>query len=209
MDSRIGDKFLFPGPGFGGSCFQKDILNLVYLCEYYNLHEVAAYWEQVININNWQKDRIFKLIVMKLFGTVFEKKLAILGFSFKANTNDTRNSASIKICKNLINEGALLSIYDPKVENNQIDKDLNLPLRETNSKNNIQWMRADTIEIAAEDCHALIILTEWEEFKNISWDKIIEKMKRPAWIFDARSVIDVLDAENAGFNVWQIGNYSS
>ena len=102
MDNRIGDKFITPGPGFGGSCFQKDILNLVYLCQHYNLNKVAKYWEEVININEWQKDRISKLIVTSLFGTVSEKKLSILGFYFKANTNDTRNSASIKICQNLI-----------------------------------------------------------------------------------------------------------
>ena len=209
MDSRIGNKFLLPGPGFGGSCFQKDILNLVYLCEYYNLHEVAAYWEEVVNINNWQKDRIFKLIVLKLFGTVFEKKLAIFGFSFKANTNDTRNSASIKICKNLIDEGAILSIYDPKVDNNQIEKDLNLSFKETSSKKKMLWSRANSIQSAVEDCHAVIILTEWEEFKNISWTNLIKKMKRPAWIFDTRSVVDVLKAEQAGFNIWQIGNYMS
>ena len=209
MDSRIGKKFLLPGPGFGGSCFQKDILNLVYLCEYYNLHEVAAYWEEVVNINNWQKDRIFKLIVLKLFGTVFEKKLAILGFSFKANTNDTRNSASIEICKNLINEGAILSIYDPKVDKNQIDKDLNLPLNQKIAKKKMLWSRADSIQSAVEDCHAVIILTEWEEFKNISWTKLIKNMKRPAWIFDTRSVVNVLKAEEAGFNIWQIGNYTS
>jgi len=209
MDSRIGNKFLFPGPGFGGSCFQKDILNLVYLCEYYNLHEVAAYWEEVVNINNWQKDRIFKLIVLKLFGTVFGKKLAIFGFSFKANTNDTRNSASIKICRNLIDEGAILSIYDPKVDNNQIEKDLNLSINETSSREKMLWSRANSIQSAVEDCHAVIILTEWEEFKNISWTKLIKKMKRPAWIFDTRSVVDVLKAEQAGFNIWQIGNYTS
>ena len=209
MDSRIGKKFLLPGPGFGGSCFQKDILNLVYLCEYYNLNEVAAYWEGVIKINDWQKNRIFKIIVIKLFGTVFKKKLAILGFSFKANTNDTRNSASIQICKNLIEEGAILSIYDPKVDRNQIDKDLNLPFHETNLKKNIQWTKTDSVQDAVKDCHAIIILTEWEEFDKIDWGSLIKKMKRPAWIFDTRSVVDVSKAEKAGFNVWQIGNYAN
>ena len=124
LDNRIGSKFLSPGPGFGGSCFQKDILNLVYLCEYYNLNQIARYWEQVVIINNWQKDRISKLIVNSLFGTVSNKKLAILGFAFKANTNDTRNSPSIKICKDLLDEGAILSIYDPKVGEKQIKNDL-------------------------------------------------------------------------------------
>ena len=209
MDSRIGNKFLLPGPGFGGSCFQKDILNLVYLCEYYNLHEVAEYWQGVININNWQKDRIFKLIVLKLFGTVHEKKLAILGFSFKANTNDTRNSASIQICKNLIDEGAILSIFDPKVDSNQIEQDLNLSCHETNSKRNKQWSRTDSVLNAIKDCHAIIILTEWEQFQEISWKSLIKNMKRPAWIFDTRSIVNVSKAEQAGFNVWQVGNHTN
>ena len=126
LDKRIGQEFLCAGPGFGGSCFQKDILNLVYLCEFYNLKEVAEYWEQVISLNNWQKDRISKLIVNTLFGTVSGKRIAVLGFSFKANTNDTRNSPSIKICKDLIEDGALLSIYDPKVSQLQIEKDLGI-----------------------------------------------------------------------------------
>ena len=99
FDSRIGNKFLSPGPGFGGSCFKKDILNLIYLCNYYGLNEVAKYWEQVININNWQQDRIYKTVVDKLFGTVYKKKIIILGFSFKADTNDTRESSSISISK--------------------------------------------------------------------------------------------------------------
>ena len=124
MDSRIGSKFLEPGPGFGGSCFQKDILNLVYLCNFYNLEEVANYWQSVLDINNWQKLRISKIIVNYLFGNVSGKKIAILGFAFKANTNDTRQSPSISICKDLIEEGAHLSIYDPKVEKYKIEKDL-------------------------------------------------------------------------------------
>ena len=207
MDSRIGNKFISPGPGFGGSCFQKDILNLVYLCEYYNLFEASKYWEEVIKINNWQKDRIFKVIVTSLFGTVAEKKLAILGFSFKADTNDTRNSASIKICMNLLEEGAILSIYDPKVEQMQIKKDFQSSsiYYKTEIKEE-QWVKANSIEKAIQDSHAVIILTEWKEFENINWDKIIQKMNRPAWIFDARSIVDVEKAEKAGFHVWQIGN---
>ena len=115
MDKRIGSRFLNAGPGFGGSCFQKDILNLVYLCNFYNLREVAEYWEKVIDINSWQKERISKIVVEKLFGTLTNKKIGILGFSFKANTNDTRESPAIEICKNLLEEGAKLQIYDPKV----------------------------------------------------------------------------------------------
>ena len=206
LDSRIGSKFLNPGPGFGGSCFQKDILNLVYLCEHYNLHEVARYWEQVLTINNWQKDRISKLIVNSLFGTVSNKKLAILGFAFKANTNDTRNSASIKICKDLIEEGAILSIYDPKVNKRQIEKDLGIKSVELfEDKEKEIWINSESLDQAIQDSHAIIILTEWSEFKEIKWENFFKKMSRPAWIFDTRSIVNVELMKKAGFNVWQIG----
>ena len=209
MDNRIGNKFLNPGPGFGGSCFQKDILNLVYLCEYYNLNEVAKYWEQVLTINNWQKDRISKVIVNSLFGTVSDKKLAILGFSFKANTNDTRNSACIKICKDLLEEGAFLSIYDPKVSKRQIEEDLGSQSENSLTEvNDSIWSYADSIEKAINDSHAIIILTDWSEFKDLKWNLLFKKMKRPAWIFDTRYIINVKYLEKIGFNVWQIGNYS-
>ena len=124
-DSRIGNQFLSPGPGFGGSCFKKDILNLVYLSKYYGLYEVADYWEQIIKLNSWQQKRISKLIVEKLFGTVSRKKIAILGFAFKSNTNDTRESPAISIVEDLIENGAEIHIHDPKVTKEQIKKDLN------------------------------------------------------------------------------------
>ena len=169
---------------------------------------MARYWEQVIYINNWQKDRIAKLIVNSLFGTVSEKKLTILGFAFKANTNDTRNSASIDICRDLLEEGAILSIYDPKVDSEQIIKDLNINsggLVSNNDKNSCIF--ADSIEGALKNSHAVIILTEWKEFEDIEWANLISDMNKPAWIFDTRSVIDVEKAKDAGFDVWQIGNY--
>jgi hypothetical protein len=123
-DSRIGAKFLKAGPGFGGSCFQKDILNLVYLCRHYGLSEVAAYWESVVNLNAWQQHRISALLVHRLFGTVTGKRIAVLGFAFKADTNDTRESPAIRICRDLLEEGAQLVIVDPKVSAAQIAKDL-------------------------------------------------------------------------------------
>ena len=126
MDKRIGNEFLNPGPGFGGSCFKKDILNLVYLSNYFGLPEVANFWESVVHLNTWHQHRISKLIVQKLFGTLSNKKIIILGFAFKANTNDTRESAAITICKNLLNEGASLVIHDPKVSACQIENDLNI-----------------------------------------------------------------------------------
>ena len=158
-------------------------------------------------LNNWQKDRISKLIVNSLFGTVAEKKLAVLGFAFKANTNDTRNSPCIKICKDLIEEGAFLSIYDPKVVKDQIERDLRISNAEEFLDNG-NFIRVDSIESAIDGSYAAIILTEWEEFKQAKWDLLFKKMKRPAWIFDTRSMIDVRMAEEIGFNVWQIGNSS-
>ena len=209
MDRRIGDRFLDSGPGFGGSCFEKDILNLVYLCEHYNLNEVARYWEQVLSINNWQKKRISRIIVNSLFGTVSSKKLAILGFAFKANTNDTRNSASIKICKDLIEEGAILSIYDPEVSKNQIERDLGIPpLDLLEDKEKEIWINAESLDTAIQDTHAIIILTEWSEFKELNWENLFKKIARPAWIFDTRSIINVKLAKKAGFNVWQVGNFT-
>ena len=126
-DSRIGEKFLQAGPGFGGSCFQKDILNLVYLCRHYGLEEVAAYWEQVVTLNHWQQQRIARLVISKLFGTVSGKRIGVLGFAFKANTNDTRESPAIRICRDLLEEGAVLQIVDPKVSESQMARDLGQP----------------------------------------------------------------------------------
>ncbi len=210
MDKRIGSKFLNPGPGFGGSCFQKDILNLVYLCNYYKLEEVANYWQGVLNINNWQKSRISKVIVNYLFGNISGKKITILGFAFKANTNDTRQSPCISICKDLLEEGAHLSIYDPKVENYKIDNDLK-DLKTENqdyveNEENRVWINYPSVEQAASESDAIVILTEWEEFSQIDWEKIIKLMRRPAWIFDTRACIDYDKAKRAGFNIWHIGN---
>jgi len=202
MDNRIGQKFLKAGPGFGGSCFQKDILNLVYLCEYYKLDDVANYWQGVVDINNWQKSRISKLILNYLFGNVSGKKITILGFAFKANTNDTRQSPSIQICKDLLLEGAEISIYDPKVEKDKIEDDLKFVSYQVETK----WSRKDSIEEASKDSDAIVVLTEWEEFYNINWDFIYTIMRKPAWVFDTRSCINYQKANKAGFNVWTLGN---
>lgn len=115
LDSRIGSKFLQASVGFGGSCFQKDILNLVYICEGLNLPEVAAYWQQVIDMNEYQKSRFSAKVVESLFNTVTDKRIAMLGFAFKKNTGDTRESPAIHVAKTLLDEGAVLHIYDPKV----------------------------------------------------------------------------------------------
>ena len=207
MDKRIGQFFLNSGPGFGGSCFKKDILNLVYICNHYGLKEVSQYWEKVIEINDWQKKRISKIFVEKLFGTISGKKIAIFGFSFKANTNDTRESPSISICKDLLEEGARIFVYDPQVSCKQIEVELNI--LESNQKeshySNGFWSFANSTYEAAENADAILILTEWDEFKYLDFERLSKIMRRPSWVFDTRSIINIKDAENNGINVWNLG----
>tara|TARA_B100000401_G_C52757138_1_gene696286 strand:- start:189 stop:1391 length:1203 start_codon:yes stop_codon:yes gene_type:complete len=215
-DSRIGSKFLNAGPGFGGSCFKKDILNLVYLSRYFGLPEVADFWEGVVKLNSWHQHRISKLVVQKLFGTVTGKKILILGFAFKANTNDTRESASIKICKDLIEEGALLFIHDPKVSSKQIKADLQIDediYLKSKSESQIThaeggWCAIETITSSIDNADAIVILTEWKEYFDIDWETIATKMRRPAWIFDARSVLKDENISNFGLNFWRVGDGS-
>ena len=209
-DTRIGSKFLDSGPGFGGSCFKKDILNLVYLSGYFGLPEVANFWEEVVRLNNWHQHRISQLIVKKLFGTVTSKKICILGFAFKANTNDTRESSAINICKDLLDEGAFLKINDPKVEKSQISKDLNIPPFDEvkNSTSNSlegKWCFVNDIEKAIEDTDAVVVLTEWEQYSEINWEKVSKTMRKPSWLFDARSITNVKDVNSCNLNVWRIG----
>ena len=199
-DSRIGKKFLNSGPGFGGSCFKKDILNLVYLSRYYGLNEVADYWEQVVKINLWQQRRISSLVIRNLFGTLSNKKLAIFGFSFKANTNDTRESPSINISKDLLQEGAKLNFYDPKVNEKQILNEF----VEIIDKENV--LVSENAIKAVEGVDAILVLTEWEEFKNLEWDTIFKFMRKPAWVFDSRNCLNKEALIRIGFKVWSLGN---
>ncbi len=199
-DSRIGSKFLKSGPGFGGSCFKKDILNLVYLCRYYGLNEVADYWEKVVDINLWQQSRISSLVIRNLFGTLSKKKLAVFGFSFKANTNDTRESPSINISKNLLQEGAKLCIYDPKVNPDKILSEFDGILDDDNV------FVYDSTKKAAQGSDAIILLTDWDEFKSLDWKSIFEVMRKPAWIFDSRVFLDKQYLKNIGFKVWSLGS---
>ncbi len=199
-DSRIGQKFLNSGPGFGGSCFKKDILNLVYLCKYYGLSEVSDYWEQVVKINSWQQERISSIIIKNLFGTLVDKRLAIYGFSFKANTNDTRESPSISIAKNLLNEGVELNFYDPRVKKDQIIREF----LEEEYKEKI--FVCDSALSAAEGTDAILVLTEWEDFKFLEWDNIYQIMRKPAWVFDSRIFLDSNKLKNIGFNLWTLGS---
>ena len=198
-DTRIGEKFLQAGPGFGGSCFKKDILNLVYLSRYYGLDEVADYWEQVVKINLWQQNRISLLIIRKLFGTLTNKKIGIFGFSFKANTNDIRESPSINISKILLQEGVKINFYDPKVEEEQILLEFN----ENTYKDNITISK--TALEAAKGADAILVLTEWKEFKELDWRRIYELMRKPAWVFDSRIFLDIKKLLDIGFKVWTLG----
>ena len=202
-DSRIGSKFLKAGPGFGGSCFKKDILNLIYLCKFYGLQEVAEYWEGVLNINSWTQNRISKAVVQKLFGTVSGKKIAILGFAFKADTNDTRESSAISICRNLIEEGANLWIYDPKVNPKQIEIDLDIP--SSNKVSISSWNTSKSIIEASRDSDAIVVLTDWEQFKYVDWEEISSVMRSPSWLIDTRNIVNHEYAISSGLKVWRIG----
>jgi UDPglucose 6-dehydrogenase len=207
LDSRIGSKFLTPSPGFGGSCFQKDILNLIYLCEFYKLDEVAKYWQGVIDINRWQKTRISKLIINKLFGNVSGKRIAILGFAFKSNTNDIRNSPAIDICDDLLEEGSYLAIYDPKVKIEQINDALKHKLNSVKNPDETRKLNIySSINDVFNDCDAIVVLTEWEEFSKINWEKCSKVMRKPSWIFDTRSCVNQKEVIKAGFNFWRIGS---
>ena len=204
-DSRIGPKFLSAGPGFGGSCFQKDILNLVYLCRHFGLPEVADYWESVVHLNTWQQHRIARLVVEKLFGTVTGKRLAVLGFAFKANTNDSREAPAIRVCADLLEEGAHLAIHDPKVATGQMARDLkqdeSVVLDSSGS-----WCRPESIEAAVAGADAVLILTEWEQYRQLKWADLASRMRRPAWVFDARAVTESLQVKAAGLSLWKVGD---
>ncbi|KAF3687644.1 UDP-glucose 6-dehydrogenase [Channa argus] len=209
MDQRIGNKFLKASVGFGGSCFQKDVLNLVYLCEALNLPEVASYWQQVIDMNEYQRRRFACRIIDCLFNTVTGKKIALLGFSFKKDTGDTRESSSIYISKYLMDEGAKLFIYDPKVLKEQIIHDLSQPnISEDNPErvSELVTVTSDPYE-ACQSAHALVICTEWDMFKELDYEKIYKKMLKPAFIFDGRRVLDHLHPhlQNIGFQIETIG----
>ncbi len=208
LDSRIGNKFLNAGPGFGGSCFKKDILNLVYLCRYFDLDEVANYWEQIVQINNWQQTRIYEKIVEKLFRNLSGKRIAILGFAFKANTNDTRESPAIQIASNLLEEGSILQIHDPKVSKDQISNSLevyhdNNKLDKSNLNDN--WILKDTIEDAVINTDAVLILTEWDIYREINWVRISKLMRPPSWVFDTRLITNPQKVRDAGLNLWRLG----
>ena len=198
-DSRIGPKFLRASVGFGGSCFQKDILNLVYLCEHFGLPEVAAYWNSVIEMNDYQKRRFGQRILATMFNTVSDKKIAVLGFAFKKDTNDTRESAAIYICKDLLEEQAKIAIYDPKVSESQIRKDLEIEM------NDESVTICKDSYTAAKDAHAVLILTEWDEFKQLDFQKMYDQMQKPAFLFDGRNLLELSALRKIGYQAYGVG----
>jgi UDPglucose 6-dehydrogenase len=212
MDSRIGPKFLKASVGFGGSCFQKDILNLVYLCRHFNLPEVADYWEQVIIINDYQKNRFAQNIINTLFNTVSGKKIAMLGWAFKKDTNDSRESASIYVANNLLLDNAEIHVYDPKVSEARIIDDLvylNSQLEDSNSLSEKEIKERVVVHknpySATQEAHATLVMTEWDEFKTYDWQKIFDQMLKPAFLFDGRLVLDGDKLKKIGFKFYQIG----
>ncbi|MCM0668686.1 UDP-glucose 6-dehydrogenase [Flavobacterium tyrosinilyticum] len=199
MDSRIGPKFLKASVGFGGSCFQKDILNLVYIAKSYGLNEVADYWEQVIIMNDHQKRRFSNKIVQTLYNTVADKKITFLGWAFKKDTNDTRESAAIYVADDLINEQAKISVFDPKVSKTKMLSDLDY-LETRENKNNLDALSVfDNAYDACKDAHAIAILTEWDEFTTYDWKRIYDSMHKPAFIFDGRNILNAKQLESIGF----------
>ena len=211
QDKRIGPYFLKSSVGFGGSCFQKDILNLVYISNHYGLHEVAEYWLQVLKINDYQRNRFSENIISNLFNTVSDKKITLFGWAFKKNTNDTRESAAIYIADKLIEDGAVINVYDPKVTKNQIFKDLeSLWLSKGYSNESISKLIQsvfvyDKYLESVFESHAIAVITEWDEFKLFDWNNIFNRMLKPAFIFDGRNILDQEALSNIGFKTYSIG----
>jgi UDPglucose 6-dehydrogenase len=195
-DSRVGPKFLKASIGFGGSCFKKDILNLVYLCEHYGLNEVAEYWNQVVEMNQYQEERFFHKMVAAMFRTIAGKRIAIFGVAFKANTGDTRNSPALSICRHLVAEQADVVVTDPRaLDNARTDLgDLEDKVR----------FEPDPYK-AAEGAHAVAVLTEWQAYTELDYERILKGMAEPAFLFDGRNLLDHRKLHEMGFNVYPIG----
>ncbi len=208
MDSRIGNKFLKASVGFGGSCFQKDILNLVYIAKTYGLDEVADYWEQVIIMNEHQKQRFSDNIVSTLYNTVSGKKITFFGWAFKKDTNDTRESAAIKVADNLLSEQACIEVYDPKVTEERMYADLEYLNTRSDNENRILLKVQNDPYKASKDSHAIAVLTEWDEFKTYDWQQIYDNMNKPAFVFDGRGILDIKALEKIGFVCYKIGSGS-
>jgi len=210
-DPRIGNKFLKASVGYGGSCFQKDILNLVYICESFGLKEVADYWHQVVLMNDYQKRRFSHKIVRAMFNTITGKKIAIFGFAFKKDTGDTRESSAAYVMKDLIDERANLAVYDPQVTRDQMfmefDYTLNINEHTVHGLHKMIENVPSAIE-AATGAHAIALMTEWDEFVALDYQKIYELMSKPAFIFDGRNILPHDELRKIGFEVYAIGKPS-
>merc|ERR1712115_176918 len=207
-DDRIGKRFLQASIGFGGSCFQKDILNLVYLCETYGLTECAEYWNQVIVMNNYQKKRFTEKMVSKMLNTVTGKKIAIFGYAFKKDTGDVRETPAMFVVKDLVEEKAKIYVYDPQVKREDMwsGMDYTCGLNVTNTPHLQEAIKTSLCPYeAAKNSHAIAILTEWDEFKTYDYEKIYESMAKPAFIFDGRNILDHVALRKIGFEVHGIG----
>merc|ERR1712084_115359 len=201
-DSRIGPKFLGASVGFGGSCFQKDILNLVYICESEGLHEVAKYWQMVVDMNEHQKSAFTSKIISSLFNTVTNKKIAVLGFAFKKDTGDVRETPAVTVCNMLMQDGASVHVYDPKVKKEDAMAEFkyhNMAVDES------RFHFCNSPLEAVDGAHALVVLTEWDEFKQYPYDAFYAKMMKPAFLFDGRGILDHTGLEDLGFEVHAIG----
>lgn len=206
-DPRIGSQFLNASVGFGGSCFQKDILNLVYLCETYGLHEVAEYWRGVVTMNEYQKSRFSSMMVRCMFNTVTGKKVAIFGFAFKKDTGDVRETPAAHVVSKMLAEGALVSIFDPKVKSIEMMEELKY--QGMNDSDFPGYHKLLTLEKgpyeAAKGSHGIAILTEWDEFTTYDYTKIYNSMLKPAFLFDGRNILDHQKLRDIGFRVYAIG----
>merc|ERR1712241_301501 len=201
-DSRIGPKFLGASVGFGGSCFQKDIINLVYICESEGLHEVAKYWQMVVDMNEHQKATFAEKIISTLFNTVTHKKIAVFGFAFKKDTGDVRETPAVTVCNMLLQDGANVTVYDPKVEKEDALTEFKYHGMQVDEK---RFLFSRTAQEAVDGAHALVVLTEWDEFKQSPYDAFYAKMMKPAFLFDGRSILDHTGLEDLGFEVHAIG----
>merc|ERR1712241_1184155 len=201
-DSRIGSKFLGASVGFGGSCFQKDILNLVYICESEGLPEVAKYWQSVVDMNEHQKTSFTNKIISSLFNTVTNKKIAVFGFAFKKDTGDVRETPAVLVTKMLMDDGAIVHVYDPKVKKDDAMSEFKYHNMEVNES---RLIFSKTPEEAVHDAHAIVVLTEWDEFKTYQYQDFYGKMLKPAFMFDGRGILNHQELEDIGFEVHAIG----
>jgi len=209
MDPRIGNRFLSASVGFGGSCFQKDILNLVYLCESFGLTEVAAYWQSVVDMNDYQKTRFVQNMVRTMFNTITGKKIGLLGFAFKKDTGDVRETAAAYICKHLIDEQSDIHIYDPKVKKEDLLREMKYTCGvDEETCNKYITMHTDPYK-ALENAHCIAVMTEWDMFTTLDFPRIYKNMVKPAFVFDGRNILPRGELKKIGFEVYSIGHPSA